>query len=150
VGSDSDNISITLSAKSIYPGLLVVARAYDEEAESKLKRAGADRVVFPLRLGGRRMAMLTLHPLVIDFIETATTYGGDREIFLEDIQVGPGSPLAGVTIKQGQSYSKGIAILAVKKKDGTLLTNASPDTLLEIGDELVVIGSREKLRTLEG
>ncbi len=150
VGSDPDNISITLSAKGIYPNVLVVARAYDEESESKLKRAGADRVVFPLRLGGRRMAMLTLHPLVIDFIETTTTYGRDREMFLEDIKVGPGSPVVRMTLKEGQGCCGGAVVLAVKKKDGTLLAHPSPETLLELGDELVVIGTREQLRTLEG
>lgn len=62
-GSDADNVFVTLSAKGIRPDLVVVARASSEESESKLRRAGADRVILPLRLGGRRMAMLALHPL---------------------------------------------------------------------------------------
>ena len=48
--------------------LFVVARASSEESESKLKRDGADRTILPYRIGGRRIAMLTLRPLVVDFI----------------------------------------------------------------------------------
>ena len=33
---------------------------------------------------------------------------------------------------------------------GKLLTNPSNDTQLELGDELVIIGTREQLRVVEG
>ena len=149
VRSDADNIYITLSARGMNPHLVIVARATTEESESKLRRAGADRIVFPLRVGGRRMAMSALHPLVVDFIDT-TMHTHDRELVLEDLKVGPTSPIAGMTIGEGQRYSIGTAILTVKKKDGSILTNPPQETILEIGDELVVIGTREQLRSLEG
>ncbi len=149
VGSDADNTFITLSAKGLRPDLLVVARASAEESESKLRRAGASRVVLPLRLGGRRLGMLALHPLVVDFIET-TLHSRDRDLFLEDIKIAPGSPIAGMTVSQGQQHGQGIAILAVRKKDGTLLANPPGDTGLQVGDELVMIGTREQLRAVEG
>jgi voltage-gated potassium channel len=95
------------------------------------------------------MAMLTLRPLVVDFIDTAMQ-SRDRELILEDIKVGPGSPGVRMTLKEGQGCCGGAVVLAVKKKDGTLLASPSPETLLELGDELVVIGTREQLRTLEG
>ena len=148
VGSDADNIFITLSAKGLRSDLLIVARAFAEESESKLKRAGADRVILPLRLGGRRMAMIALHPLVIDFVET-TIHGRDRDFVLEDIKIAPDSPVVGMTIKQGQEYSGGASILAVRKKGGTLLANPLQETRLELEDEVVVMGTRQQLRTLE-
>ena len=43
-----------------------------------------------------------------------------------------------------------LAILAVRKESGNLITNPPSDTLLELGDELVVIGTNEQLRTLGG
>lgn len=58
--------------------------------------------------------------------------------------------VAGKTIRDSQQYSQGVSILAVKKKDGILLANPTQDTLLEVEDELVVIGTREQLRGLEG
>ncbi len=149
VGNDADNIFITLSAKGLHPGLFVVARACAEDADSKLKRAGADRVILPLVLAGRRLAMLAVRPLVVDFIDTAM-HSRDRDLVLEDVKVGPGSPVAGTTLGEGRSQCGGAVVLAVKKKDGSLIANPPDETLLELGDELVVVGTRLQLRTLEG
>jgi voltage-gated potassium channel len=148
VGGDADNIFITLSAKGLRHDLPVVARASAEESESKLRRAGADRVILPLRLGGRRMAMIALHPLVVDFVET-TIHSRDRDFVLEEIRVASGSPTAGMNIRQVQETSGGASILAVKKQGGPLLANPAPDTLLEPGDEVVVMGTRQQLGIFE-
>jgi voltage-gated potassium channel len=148
VGSDADNIFITLSARGLRSDLLIIARAFAEESESKLKRAGADRVILPLRLGGRRLAMVALHPLVIDFVET-TMHSRERDFVLEDVSIASGSPLAGMTIKQGQETSGGAVILAVKKKGGNLLANPPQETLLEVGDEVVVMGTKQQLSSFE-
>jgi voltage-gated potassium channel len=149
LGSDANNLYITLSAKGVRPDFLVIARASSEASETNLKRAGADRIILPYRIGGRRMAMLALRPLVIDFVDT-TMFSQGREIVLEAIAVGPGSPMVGVTVKQGLECCGAIAILAVKKKDGQLLANPSLETSLELGDELVIIGTREQLRVVDG
>jgi K+/H+ antiporter YhaU regulatory subunit KhtT len=66
------------------------------------------------------------------------------------VKLSSDSPAAGKTIQDSQQYSPGVSILAVKKKDGILLANPSQETLLEVEDELVVIGTREQLRSLEG
>lgn len=148
-GNDADNIFITLSAKGMRPDIFVAARADAQEAESKLRRAGADRVIFPLALAGRRLAMVALRPLLVDFVDT-TMGSRDRDLMLEAVKVGQGSPVAGVTLKGGRGCCGGAVFLAVKKRDGTLLTNPPEETLLELGDELVVVGTRKQLRTLEG
>ncbi len=56
-GDDSENVYISLTARGLNPGLHVVARASRVEAEEKLRRAGADRVVSPYAIGGREMAL---------------------------------------------------------------------------------------------
>ena len=149
LGTDADNLYVTLSAKEMHPDLFIVARISGEESEPKLRRAGADRTMSPYRIGGRRMAMLTLRPLVVDFVDT-TMHSRGRELVLENIKVSSGSPVEGMTIKEGRECCGGAAILAVRKKDGTLLTNPSEDTHLELDDELVIIGTHEQLRALEG
>ena len=149
LGSDVDNVYITLSAKGMRPDLMVVARISSEESESKLKRAGADRIISPHRIGGRRMAMLTLRPLFVDFVDT-TIYSRSGEMVIENIEVGSGSPVAGVTIKEALDTSGAMSILTVRKKDGSLLAHPQEGTLLELGDELVIIGTSEQLRVLEG
>jgi voltage-gated potassium channel len=147
--SDTDNLYLTLSAKALHPELFVVARGSSEESEAKLKRAGADRIILPYRIGGRRMALLTLRPLVVDFIDT-TMHSHGGELVLENIKVTSESPLAGVTVTDGLGCCGAMAVLAVKKKDGRLIPNPPNDTPLEIDDELVIIGTREQLRIVEG
>ena len=149
LGSDADNLYVTLSAKVMRPDIFVVARASAGEPESKLKRAGADRIISPHRIGGRHMAMLTLRPLVVDFIDTAMHSQG-REFNLENIKVDSGSPALGVTVKEALGCCGALAILAVRKKGGKLIANPSGEIPLELDDELVVIGTREQLRVLDG
>ena len=56
-GQDSENIYISLTARGLNPDLHIVARASYPEAEVKLRRAGADRIISPYAIGGRQMAM---------------------------------------------------------------------------------------------
>jgi len=149
LGTDADNVYVTLSAREMRPDLFVVARHSAAESESKLIHAGANRTMSPYRIGGRRLAMLTLRPVVVDFVDTAMrSRSGD--LILENVKLSSDSPVAGRIIQDSQQYSRGVSILAVKKKDGILLANPSQETLLEVEDELVVIGTREQLRGLEG
>jgi voltage-gated potassium channel len=147
VGSDSDNTFITLSARELRPDLFIEARSSRPEAEGKLRRAGADRIISPHAIGGRRMAMLALRPAVVDFIDTVT-YGRGRELELENVDVGSGSPLAGRTMKQARS-KVGITVLAMRKKGGKLLPNPPDEEIIEEGDRLIVIGTKKRLAALE-
>jgi voltage-gated potassium channel len=147
IGSDVDNTYITLSARGLRPDLFIEARASDEEAEKKLKSAGADRVVSPNNIGGRRMAMLAIRPDVIDFIDTIA-YRRGRELQLEDIEIERDSSLVGLTVKQARDKTN-VAVLAMQKKDGKLIPNPSDEELIEEGERLIVIGTKKRMAALE-
>jgi len=149
LSSDADNLYVTLSAKELNSNIFVVARMDNEASESKFKHAGANRTMSPYGIGGRRLAMLTLRPLVVDFVDTTMTNRG-RELTLENIELRPGSIIEGMTVKDGIQKSGGAQILAVRKKNDRLVTAPPSEMILEIGDELVVIGTREQLRVIEG
>jgi voltage-gated potassium channel len=140
-GNDAENIFITLSAKALHPGLFVVARTYSEETVAKLERAGADRVVAPLRLGGRRMAMLALRPLAVDFVDAALGKA-PSPLELEYIKVVSGSPLASKNVGEGEKLT-GTTILVLRKKNGDILPKPDAETIIELSDELFVIGVRK-------
>ena len=148
LGSDADNLYVTLSAKSLRPDIFVVARVDNEESEAKLKRAGADRTMSPYGVGGRRLAMMTLRPLVVDFVDTTMDRQG-HEFILEDVKIIKGSSMDGISVKEGLRLISGAHILAIKKKSGHLITNPSPEIALEAGDELVLMGTRDQLKFLE-
>ncbi len=148
LGSDANNTFITLSARGLQPDLFIESRSSSEEAEVKLKRAGADRVISPHIIGGRRMAMLALRPAVVDFIDTVTYHPGG-ELQLENVDVASGSPLVGQTMGQVRSRV-GITVLAMRKKSGKLMTNPPGKETIEDGDRLIVIGTKKRLAALEG
>ena len=147
VGSDIDNTYIALSARGLRHDLFIEARASSEEAETKLKRAGVDRVVSPGSIGARRMAMLALRPAVVDFIDTVT-YGRGRELQMENIEVGDNSPLVGQSIEAIRHQTKA-SILAISKKRGKPQANPPGEEIIEVGDRLIVIGTKEQLTALE-
>ncbi len=149
VGQDVDNVYVTLSARGFRSDIFIAARASNDDSERKLKRAGANRVIFPERLGGRRMAMTALRPWVVDFIDT-TVYSHHKEFSLEAIRIREDSPLVGLTVREGQQTSGGAVILALKKKDGLLIPHPPMTMSLDRDDEVVVIGTAEQLKALEG
>ena len=90
LSTDPENVFATLSARVLNPSLFIVARAIDEDTESKLIKAGANRVVKPYELGGSRMAEIVLRPGVLDFIDVV--YGSNKvDIHIEEITVKKGS-----------------------------------------------------------
>jgi voltage-gated potassium channel len=147
VGGDVDNTYITLSARGLRPDLFIAVRASDREAEVKLTRAGANRIVSPYSIGARRLAMLALRPAVVDFIDTVS-YGSGRELKLENIAVSDNSPLAGTTVEATRQRTM-VNILAISDKKGKLLANPAGRDTIEAGGRLIVIGTREQLCALE-
>ena len=86
LGNDADSTYVILSARQLKPEIFIEARVSAPEAEGKLKRAGADRIISPYSIGARRMAMLALQPEVADFIDIVSFKG--QELHLENLTVG--------------------------------------------------------------
>jgi voltage-gated potassium channel len=147
--SDADNLYIALSARAVRPDIQIVARASDEDAEKKLKLAGADRVVLPYATAGRTMANLVLKPQVTAFLDAVTTATGP-DLHLAEVEVLDTCPQAGRTIREARvRHATGAIIVALRKKDGSFDTTPEPEVRIEPGDVLVAVGTAEELRRLE-
>jgi voltage-gated potassium channel len=146
--SDAANVFVILTARGIAPSLFIVARATAPSAEDKMRRSGADRVITPTEIGGRRMASMVMRPRVVDFLDIVA--GGQRtELKLEEIALGPGDPYVGMTIADAHIRSTtGAYVLAIHGPDGVVNSNPSSDTVMRQGDRLVVLGSDDQLRAL--
>jgi voltage-gated potassium channel len=140
VDSDAENIFIALSARELRPDIAIVARASQEEAESKLRRAGADRVISPYKASGTEMARLALHPNVSGTMDVAAEYR------LEEITVQPGSP--GVSRSVGDVRG-GSFIVGVRHADGSFRPQPAAETVLAEGDVVMAIGTPRTLERLE-
>lgn len=146
---DEDNVYVVLSARQLNPDLLIVARAEDERSETKLKHAGATRVVSPYVLGGSRMAGALLRPAVLDVIDLATHYRS-IELKIEEFAVAGGTFAVGGTLRQsGVREDLGLIVIAIKKAGGEMLYNPGAEVRIEAGDSLVVMGQTASLQELE-
>ncbi|MDM8536091.1 potassium channel protein [Desulfobacterales bacterium HSG17] len=143
VRSDANNVFITLTAKGIHPDIYVLSRTSDIKNEDKLKRAGANRVVSPYFIGGRRMAQELKRPAVVDFIDIATR-GNKLGLIMEEATIKPGSNLIGKNLIESHLRKDfGVIIVGIKKTSGEMVFNPMPYETLDAGDILVVLGKNE-------
>lgn len=144
---DADNVYVVLTARDLNPNLHIVARAAEEQAESKLIRAGANRVVAPTIIGGHRMAMALTKPAVGDFLDSITA--NDLELGFEQLEVDPVSSLVGRKLSETVIRSElNIVIVSIRRNDGKIIFNPSGETKIEGGDMLIAIGNPESLSRL--
>jgi voltage-gated potassium channel len=149
VADDPDNLYITLTARDLNREILIVARANEESAVSRLLKAGANKVVSPAITGSSQMAQTLLRPAVADFIELATMT--ERlELEMEQIEISTGSPFISRALKDAGIRSEhGVIVIAIRRSQGEMIFNPSADVVIEEGDSLVAIGSHESLQGLE-
>jgi voltage-gated potassium channel len=145
IDSDANNVYVTLSARSLNPGLFIVARANLEGSEAKLLQAGANRVVSPYTRAGRQIAELAIRPRVADFIDLALSHG-QLAFSIEEVEVAGGGPLEGQTI--GALRDDGIFALAIVRGESDYVPNPPTDRALQAGDSLIASGTSEVLRQL--
>jgi voltage-gated potassium channel len=151
ISSDAENVYVALSAKVLNPKLVISARATDEQAEEKLRRAGATTVFTPYSFIGHRLAQSMLRPHVASFLDVASAFRkSDLELEIEQVQIDASSALVAKTLEQlrlGSQY--GVIVLAVQHKSGVMQFNPPADLRIEAGDVLIAMGDRTKLKRLE-
>lgn len=151
IASDAENVYVALSAKVLNPNLVIAARASDDQAEEKLRRAGATTVFTPYSFIGHRLAQSLLRPHVASFLDIASAFRqSSLDLQIEQVQVDKSSPLVTKTIEQvrlGSHY--GVIVLAVQHKNGGMRFNPPADLRIDAGDVLIAMGERTNLKRLE-
>lgn len=146
--SDAENVFIVLTARSLRADLAIVARADFEESEPKLLRAGANRVILPYHITGRRLVAMLVRPHVADFLDEVS-HTSEMELLLEQIQVAPGSPLAEQTLADAQArYEFDVTVLACKTADGKWNCRPHGSTVLAAHSQLIALGTTPHLKKL--
>jgi voltage-gated potassium channel len=135
VDSDATNVYITLVARSLNPGLFIVARASEPGSDRRLLTAGADRVVSPFVSSGRHMALVALRPRAADVVEIEEA--GARSLRLEEVRVDAASPLAWRSIEDALGP---VPVLAIRHAGGQITANPRSEVTLQAGDLVLMIG----------
>jgi voltage-gated potassium channel len=149
VGTDAENVYTVLTARVMRPDLFIIARVESDDAERKLKRAGADRVISPYHIGATHIVQSALRPAVVDFVQLATS-SEHLDLSMEQVHIEANSPLVGRTIVEAGIRQKfGVIVIAIKRDGGAMEFNPAPEAVVRAGDELVVLGQPDSVRALE-
>ena len=149
VSTDAENVYAVLSARLLRPDLFIIGRAETEDAHTKLRRAGADRVISPYQIGGLTLAQTALRPAVVDFVQLATS-SENLDLNFEQVRIAEGSPLNHQTlVEAGVRQRFGVIVVGIRRANGTMDFNPPPETAMYAGDDLVVLGRAENLHDLE-
>lgn len=143
LANDADNVFVTLTARELNEKLHIVTRASYAKTEKKLFRAGANAVVAPNVIGGKRMALTLLRPHVADFLDSMVFGEDNFYLTIEEIEIHKNSPVVGKKIMESNiRQQSGSMIIGIKNCSTKLLNfNPNPDILLETGDILILLGN---------
>ncbi|MDT4969745.1 MAG: voltage-gated potassium channel [Acidobacteriota bacterium] len=144
---DADNVYVVLTARGLNSNLHIVARAVEEQAEAKLIRAGANRVVAPTIIGSHRMAQALIKPAVADFMDSIAAENLD--LGFEQLEIAHDSIYAARKLRDTNIRSQlEVIIVAMQHSGGEMIFNPPGDATLEAGDLLIAIGRAESLKEL--
>jgi voltage-gated potassium channel len=144
---DADNVYVVLTARGLNPGLHIVARAVEEQAEPKLVRAGANRVIAPVIIGGHRMAQALTKPAVADFMDSIAAE--NLNLGFEQCEVAARSVYTGKKLRDTNIRSElNSVVVAIRRAEGEMIYQPNGDVELKAGDMLVVIGRPDTLTRL--
>lgn len=147
LGEDADNVFVTLTARELNPHIKIIAKAVKESSVSKLMRAGAHHVVVPEIMGGTHMANLVTKPDVVEFLSMLNGIG-HTELRLEELRISEMKEEYQEKTIQELSVREitGVNIIAYKDIDGFMF-NPTPETVLEEGGVMIVLGTQNEIRT---
>lgn len=119
----------------------IVAKAQNERHGQVLYKVGADRVVFPERDMGVRVAHNLISANVLDFIELAEDYSVAEVVVSRS--------MVGNTLRQLDVRAKfGVNVIAIKSGENFNIA-PGPDEVIKEKDVLVVIGHNRDLKDFE-
>lgn len=148
--SDSNNLFVVLSARSINSNLKIISRASEDNSDKKLRIAGANNVIMPDKIGGAHMASLVMKPDIIEFMDYISAQG-QIDVNLEEISFDElPSKFKNKTITDiGIRMLTGANIIGLKGSDGDFVVNPLPDTVITSKTKMFVLGTPNQIKKLK-
>ena len=147
---DADNVFIVLSARTLNPKMQIISRASEEGSIHKLRKAGADNVIMPDKIGGSHMATLVSKPDVIEFMDFLSSEDGEsvnmESVPYESLPPGIKNKPLSVVMEWNKT---GVNCLGIKNKEGKFIINPPDDTLITEGCKVIVFGTRMQIAEMK-
>jgi len=147
---DADNVFIVLSARSLNPNIQIISRASQHGSTVKLKKAGANNVIMPDKIGGTHMATLVSKPDVIEFIDYLSGEEGES-INMESVDYSKLPPeIKGKSLSIIMAWKKtGVNCIGIKNSDGKFIINPPEETIIKEGMKVIVLGTRQQIDAMK-
>jgi voltage-gated potassium channel len=148
LGSDSDNVFVIMSARTMNPELFITSRCSVDDSSVKMKRAGADKVVNPYVAGGHKMADLLVEPILDDTAELKAP-NANIDLAIEEIKVSALNSISGKAIREsGLREDYGILVAGLLNESGDVIVSPGPETVLSPDQTVILMGRKESLKRL--
>lgn len=135
------NIMTTLLLKELGVNY-VVAKAANKMHGRVLEKIGADRVVFPERDMGKRVAHNLVAANLVDYMELAQGFRIIEVVALKE--------MIGKTLQNLNFRAKyGVSVLLIKRDSGEAIFSPGAQDLIQEGDVLVIAGEKAALNRFE-
>jgi voltage-gated potassium channel len=147
---DADNVFIVLSARTLNQKLQIISRASEESAFPKLRKAGADNVIMPDKIGGSHMATLVSKPDVIEFMDFLTSEDGES-VNMDSVPYNKlPAEIKDKSLKVVMEWNKtGLSCLGIKNKEGKFVINPPDETQVTEGCKVIVFGTRSQIAEMK-
>ncbi len=147
--SDADNLYLVLTAKQVNPSVFVLSKAMDEEAEKKILQIGANKVVSPYKCSGLRIAQGLIRPTLVEFMDLIIRRK-ELSLYIEEFIVKKDTLINSRSLIESDiRKTSNVIVVAVKKPGKDIAFNPSPETKIETGDILLVLGDKEAIDKFE-
>ena len=144
--TDQDNLFVTMTIKTKYPDIFLLSRCAKEDNQSKLIRAGANKVINPYISGGHRMAEILIKPQVEDSISVISPKNSKMNLTIDEISLYGVDKYDGVTIKESGIRDKfGVSVVGIMDDEGKSTINPSSDEILSSNQTIILIGNVERM-----
>lgn len=142
---DADNLFVVITARIFNQDIPIVSRASEPQSQKKLYSAGANEIIMPDQLGGRRMAELVMEPDVVEFIDYILLQDKEQTN-LEEISLGH----LNKTIRELNVRNvSGSNIIGLKTKGERYILNPSADFSLEQASHIFALGTPDQIKKLK-
>jgi voltage-gated potassium channel len=147
LADDAANVYVVLTARGLNEDMHIVARAVEEQAEPKLIRAGANRVVAPTIIGSQSMARALLKPAIADFMDSIVAETLD--LVFEEVAVDSHSRYANKKLRETNLMKElSVIVIAIRRKNGELYFHPTGESKIHEGDLLIVVGKADSVQKL--
>jgi voltage-gated potassium channel len=147
--SDAGNTFVTLTARALNPRVLIIARAASDAGGLRMEAAGADRVISPYQMAGRRMALAAVRPSLVDFVDALNEHRTAAASMLAELVIGEDAQ--GLAGKQLRESMDGLSTQVLGlERDGQVIVGPARETVLRAGDRLMLYGAQHEIEALCG